>query len=165
MQRYFVIFLMLGLTACGTKTDTKNSTTKDSTNQMLSTDLVSNPNTANGVDSAQLKDMATMDFKDTLHEFGTIHEGEIVEYDFSFVNNGKKPLVIAGASVTCGCTVPMYPHDPVLPGQSGIIKVKFNSAGKSGHQDKSVTVSSNARRPNTMLYIKADIAGDKNKDN
>lgn len=164
MQRYFVIFLLCGLAACNSQTGTTTSQTKDSTGQLLSTDLVSNPNTANGVDSAQLENMATMDFKDTLHEFGTIQEGEIVEYDFNFVNNGKKPLVIAGADVTCGCTVPSYPHDPVAPGKSGVIQVKFNSAGKSGHQDKTITISSNARRANTLLYIKADVNGTKKKN-
>jgi hypothetical protein len=164
MQRYLVIFLMFGLAACSANTASKNQQAKDSTSHMLSTDLVSNPNTANGVDSTQMNDMATIDFKDTLHEFGTIQEGEIVEYDFSFVNNGKKPLVIASTSVTCGCTIPLYPHDPIPPGQGGIIKVKFNSASKSGHQDKSVTVFSNARRAATMLYIKGDVTATKEKE-
>lgn len=165
MQRYFVIFLLCGLAACNAQTGTTTSQAKDSTSQMLSTDLVSNPNTANGVDSTQLDAMATMDFKDTLHEFGTIQEGEIVEYDFTFVNNGKKPLVIASADVTCGCTVPSYPHDPVPPGKGGVIKVKFNSAGKSGHQDKTITIASNARKANTHLHIKADVNETKKKNN
>ena len=102
-----------------------------------------------------------MEFTDTVHDFGTIHEREIVEYEFSFTNNGKTPLIINSAIGSCGCTVPSYPHDPLEPGKSGVMKVTFNSAGKSGHQEKSVTIHTNTLRGLHTLFIKAEIAKEK----
>jgi hypothetical protein len=123
----------------------------------LSADLVKNPHSANGVDKDMLSKMATIDFTDTMHDFGTVHEGEILEYDFHFKNGGQSPLIIGSAAGSCGCTVADYPHEPVQPGQEGIMKVKFNTTGKSGYQEKSVTISSNANRGLRLLLIKAQV--------
>jgi hypothetical protein len=123
----------------------------------LPASVVSNPHTANGVDTVSAARKPTMDFKDTVHEFGTIHQGESVTHDFTFTNNGKTPLIITNAVGSCGCTVPEYPHDPVDPGKSGTIKVTFNSHGKSGHQEKSVTITTNTVRGLGMLYIKGEV--------
>jgi hypothetical protein len=156
MKRYFIaILIIVCASACNSNPGDTKKATVDS--NALPATLVSNPNTANGIDTAQLATMATIDLKDTLHDFGTIQEGETAEYDFAFTNNGKMPLVITDATGSCGCTIPAYPHDPVAPGKSGIIKVKFNSAGKEGHQEKSVTIASNAKRSISMLYIKAEV--------
>lgn len=154
MKKYFFAALMTGLAACGQTN--KNDDMQDK--NLISTDLVHNAHTANGTDTAILDKMPTMDFGvDTVHDFGTIHEGEVTEYDFSFKNTGKTPLVISGANGSCGCTAPDYPKEPVQPGQSGVMKVKFHSAGKEGHQEKSVTINTNSKRGVHMLYIKADV--------
>lgn len=123
----------------------------------LSTDLVQNPHSANGTDKNVLAKMPTIDFVDTMHDFGTVHEGEILQYDFKFKNNGPSPLIIGSAAGSCGCTVADYPHEPVRPGQEGVMKVKFNSSGKTGYQEKSVTISSNATRSIRLLLIKAQV--------
>jgi len=112
---------------------------------------------ANGMDTVSAARKPTMDFTDTLHEFGSIHEGEKVNYEFTFANNGKTPLVITSAYGSCGCTVPEYPHDPVQPGTKGVIKVTFNSQGKSGHIEKSVTIRTNTLHSVHMLYIKGEV--------
>lgn len=112
---------------------------------------------ANGVDTVSAARKPTMEFTDTLHDFGKIHEGEKVTYEFGFSNKGKTPLIITSAYGSCGCTVPEFPKDPVQPGQSGIIKVIFNSQGKSGHIEKSVTVRTNTLRSVHMLYIKGEV--------
>jgi hypothetical protein len=101
--------------------------------------------------------MPTMDFKDSVHDFGNLKEGEVGTYDFEFVNNGKKPLIIASATGSCGCTVPEYPHEPIAPGKGGVIKVKFDTQGKIGHQEKSVTINTNSATGVKMLYIKAEV--------
>lgn len=150
------IFMLSALAACN---NSEKSETKTEDTTLLSTDLVNNPSSANGTDEASLNEMATMDFKDTTHSFGNMKEGEVGTYDFEFSNNGKKPLIIASATGSCGCTVPDYPHEPIAPGKSGVIKVKFDSQGKFGHQEKSVTISTNSRRGTHMLYIKAEVAG------
>jgi Protein of unknown function (DUF1573) len=92
-----------------------------------------------------LKDTTTVELTDTVYNFGTITEGDKVEYSFRFKNTGNKPLVISNAHASCGCTVPEKPEKPVMPGETSFIKVVFNSKGKSGHQEKTIFVSSNAR--------------------
>ena len=150
MKRYLIISL-LALAACG------DGGKKPDNNSQLPTTLVNNPHTANGMDTVAEGLKPTMEFKDTVHNFGTMHEDEVVQYEFSFTNNGKTPLIITDASGSCGCTVPDYPHDPLPPGKSGIMKVTFNSSGKSGHQEKSVTIHANTVRNIHMLFIKADV--------
>jgi hypothetical protein len=153
LKLYAVALAFTVLAACNGNGENETET-KDST--LLSTELVNNPRTADG--ATALDEMATMDFKDTLHDFGNIKEGEKVMHEFEFTNNGKSPLIIAGATGSCGCTVPSYPHDPVPPGKTGVLKVYFDSKGKSGHQEKAVTVKSNSVRGDQMLYIKAEVA-------
>lgn len=150
MKRYLIISL-LALAACG------DGGKKPEDDGKLSTSLVNNPHTASGMDTVAEGLKPTMDFKDTVHNFSTMHEDEVVQYEFSFTNNGKTPLIITDASGSCGCTVPEYPHDPLPPGKSGIMKVTFNSSGKSGHQEKSVTIHANTVRNIHMLFIKADV--------
>ena len=145
------LLVLLFLVACKSNTDTNNK-------GQLPTSLVNNPRSANGVDNESAALKPTMDFADTLHDFGTIHQDEVVNYEFSFTNNGKTPLIINSAIGSCGCTVPSYPHDPVEPGKTGIMKVTFNSAGKSGHQEKTVSIHTNTIRGVQMLFIKSDIA-------
>jgi hypothetical protein len=131
----------------------------------LSTELVNNPRSATGTDTVALDNMPVMEFKDTLHNFGNMQEGEMATYDFEFTNTGKTPLIINNALGSCGCTVPDYPHEPIAPGKSSAIKVKFNSADKNGSQNKSVSLSTNSKRGNYMLYIKAEVKGEAHKLN
>lgn len=135
-----------------------NESSKEDKN-LLESKMVSNPYTADGVDTAVMNRLATMDFADTLHDFGHMKEGEVAEYDFSFKNNGKQPLLISKATGSCGCTVPDYPREPIVPGGTGVVKVKFNSAGKYGFQDKSVTLLTNSTHGMHTLYIKAEVEG------
>jgi len=151
MKRCLMISL-LALAACNNPASNNNNVANQ-----LPTSLVSNPNTANGMDTVAAERKPMMSFTDTLHDFGAINENDKVEYDFAFTNTGKTPLIISNASGSCGCTVPDYPHDPIAPGKSGVMKVTFNSAGKVGHQEKSVTIHTNSLRGIHMLYIKADI--------
>jgi hypothetical protein len=155
LKLYTAALAFTALAACNGNAEQKTEQ-KDST--LLSTDLVNNPRTAEGTTPKALSEMATMDFKDSLHDFGNIKEGEKVVYEFEFTNNGKSPLIIAGATGSCGCTVPTYTQDPIPPGKTDVIKVYFDSKGKSGHQEKAVTVKSNAVRGEQMLYIKAEVA-------
>jgi len=149
MKRYLII-AMLAIAACG---ENKQVNSGDH----LSTSLVNNPHSAAGMDTVAAAMKPVMEFKDTLHNFGNIKEGEAVSYEFSFANTGKTPLIITSASGSCGCTVPDYPHDPILPGQAAVMKVTFNSAGKQGHQEKSVTIVANTVRNVHMLYIQAEV--------
>lgn len=146
---------LISLAACN------NSNKNEAKNEKgLSATLVNNPYTANGVDTAAMHTLATMDFVDTLHDFGTMHAGEMADYDFVFKNNGKNPLIITKANGSCGCTVPDYPHEPIAPGQSNKIHVRFNSTGKFGPQHKSVTILTNSTKGTHMLFITSNVLED-----
>lgn len=91
------------------------------------------------------------------YNFGTIKQGDKVSYDFNFVNTGKEPLVISDAHGSCGCTVPIWPKEPVAKGGKGTIHVEFNSTGKMGMQDKTVTISSNSKDGQKVLHLKGNV--------
>jgi hypothetical protein len=124
-------------------------------NNKVTSDVIQNPNTANGkVDMSQLP---AFSFESELHDFGKIIQGETVSYPFKFKNTGKSDLIIADVSTSCGCTIPSFPKAPVHPGQEGVIRVSFNSAGKHGFQNKSIVIVANTQ-PNTfVLRIKAEV--------
>jgi len=91
------------------------------------------------------------------YNFGTIKQGESVNYDFNFKNVGKEPLIISEAHGSCGCTVPVWPKEPIKPGETAQIKVTFNSTGKMGMQDKTVTITSNAKETSKVLHLKGNV--------
>ncbi len=99
------------------------------------------------------------DFKFNVEEynFGTIKQGDVVNYEFNFTNVGKEPLVITEAHGSCGCTVPVWPKEAIAPGAKATIKVTFNSTGKMGMQDKTVTITSNAKESSKVLHLKGNV--------
>lgn len=105
----------------------------------------------------------TMTFEKNAHDFGTLKEGDRVEYSFKFTNTGKEPLIIEDAKGSCGCTVPVWPKDPILPGKSDEIRVSFNSANKPGAQSKQVTITANTEPLTSKLTISANVTPDPNK--
>jgi hypothetical protein len=119
--------------------------------------IINNPRTAAGVDNKEVAELPVLTFPDTTHDFGMIRQGEKVEHDFTFKNTGRSPLIIAGATSTCGCTAPTFTQEPVPPGGSGTIKVIFSSAGKHGKITKGVTVTSNAYPASKVVTIQADV--------
>lgn len=94
---------------------------------------------------------------DTAYNFGTIHEGDVVQMDFRFKNTGSKPLIISEASSTCGCTIPNYSKKPVAPGEVSVLKVLFNSAGKMGKQFKPIWISANTMPSHFTLSISGNV--------
>lgn len=103
---------------------------------------------------------AKFKFKDgDTHDFGTIAEGPIAEYKFSFENVGKEPLIIQNATASCGCTTPEWPKQPILPGKSGVVTVRFNTQGRVGPFMKDIYIQSNAicDKPRYELHIKGTV--------
>ncbi len=99
-------------------------------------------------------EVALIKFKETNFNFGKIKEGKTVTHVFEFKNEGKTPLVISSAYGSCGCTVPSWPNEPVLPGKSGEIKVSYNSTGKKGQENKEIYIFANTIPNKTVLGIK-----------
>jgi len=78
-----------------------------------------------------------------VYDYGTIYEGDPGECEFRFKNTGKEPLVLSNVTATCGCTVPDWPKDPIMPGRTATIKVKYTTS-RIGGINKTITVISNA---------------------
>jgi len=96
-------------------------------------------------------------FEETSFDFGDIYQGDKVEHVFKFDNTGTQPLIITNVQTTCGCTATAWPRDPVLPGETDSLKVSFDSAGKSGHQNKIVSIISNAVSPLNQVKITTNV--------
>ena len=96
-------------------------------------------------------------FDKTEHDFGTINEGDVVETVFAFTNVGKSELIITSAKGSCGCTVPEWPKEPIMPGEVGEIKVKFNSYRKPNLQQKQITLRTNTEGGKEILKIRAQV--------
>ena len=83
-------------------------------------------------------------FSEDRVDLGDIRQGDKVTRIFEFRNSGNQPLIIENVLTTCGCTVPEWPKQPIEPGAEGILKVVFDSTGKIGRQNKTITMRSNA---------------------
>ena len=107
-------------------------------------------NTKNNADiqatdtGARFTDSTTVEMIDSVYNFGSVADGEKVEYSYRFRNTGKNPLIVSSAVASCGCTVPEKPEEPIKPGETGFLKVVFNSKGRVGEVHKEITVTSNA---------------------
>jgi len=99
--------------------------------------------------------LPVMEFSNTDHDFGTITEGDVVEYTYAFKNTGAAPLIIQSAQGSCGCTVPDWTKEPIPVGATGYVKAKFDSNGKPNIQNKTVTVTANTWPKQTVLRFKA----------
>jgi len=94
----------------------------------------------------------TIKFKEDVHDFGTLQEGDPAVAKFVFKNTGDEPLIIQNVHPSCGCTVPSWSKDPVAPGKEGTIEASYGTRGRVGNFNKSVTVTSTAGT--TVLHIK-----------
>jgi hypothetical protein len=109
---------------------------------------------------ADTVNVAKLDFPEKEFEFGIVDEGDKVNHTFVFKNTGKVPLTITNARGSCGCTVPDWPKEPIAVGDSGEIKVVFNTKGKRNKQTKTVTLTSNTYPVNTVLTLKGEVTPD-----
>jgi hypothetical protein len=94
-------------------------------------------------------------FASLVHDYGTIVQGSDGGCEFTFENKGKSPLNLIEVRASCGCTVPTYTKEQILPGKTGVIKVMYNT-NSIGSFNKSITVSSNAdkRQCNSQTTVK-----------
>ncbi|RMB60958.1 DUF1573 domain-containing protein [Dokdonia sinensis] len=106
---------------------------------------------------AKATEYPVMSFDETEFDFGNIDKGTAVEHKFTFTNTGKAPLVIVDAKSSCGCTVPQYSKDPVAPGETGELLVKYNGSG-TNQVTKTVTIKANTEAGKETIRIKAFVA-------
>lgn len=139
MKTLFLTLFVAGIIITGCNSNKTGSATAD------------NATTANAANAPVMK------FEKETHDFGKIKSGDKVTYDFKFTNAGKTPLIITDAVATCGCTKPEWPKTPVKPGESGAIHVTFNSAAKSGLQDKQITITANTNPAQNRVHLIGEV--------
>jgi len=100
---------------------------------------------------------AKIDFTKEVHDYGTIENGANGQCTFEFKNTGNAPLIISNAKGSCGCTVPSWPKEPIAPGATGSISVKYDTK-RPGAINKNVTITSNAvNEPTKVIRIKGNV--------
>lgn len=96
-------------------------------------------------------------FEKIEHDFGTVKEGGKVSYTYKLTNTGQAPLIIQNAQPSCGCTVPEWSREPIPVGGTGFVKAEFDTNGKQGINNKTITVTANTWPKTTTLRFKAMI--------
>jgi hypothetical protein len=109
-----------------------------------------------GLISFTVNAQAKIEFKSDVIDYGTIEKGSNGVRVFEFTNTGDEPLIISKVSSSCGCTIPKKPKDPILPGQTGQIEVKYDT-NRVNPIRKTITVISNAETPTVALKIKGEV--------
>ena len=91
-----------------------------------------------------------IEFEKTVHDYGDVPFNGNGECEFRFTNIGTEPLLVQKPKSSCGCTIPSWPQEPVLPGESDVIKVTYKT-NRAGNFNKTVTVTSNALKNSTVV--------------
>lgn len=100
---------------------------------------------------------AKIEFKTETIDFGKVERGGDGVRTFEFTNTGRVPLVISDVKSSCGCTIPKKPEAPVMPGETGVIEVKYDTKRPVGPFRKVITVTSNTDTETTLLKIKGEL--------
>lgn len=149
---FFALAASTLLLACGTDEESQ-----------ITSDLINNPITAADSSAIDKDNLPFFEFEEEVKDFGQITQGESVKTIFKFRNVGKSNLIISSAQGSCGCTVPRWPKKPIKPGERGEIEVVFNSEGKSGLQNKTITLVANTIPNTTVIALKGEILAPQSK--
>jgi len=98
-----------------------------------------------------------MTFEQTTVDYGDIEQNSDPLRVFNFVNDGDAPLIIKHAKGSCGCTVPRYPKEPIMPGENAVIEVRYDTK-RIGPFNKSIRLTTNVKEQPIMLYIKGKVS-------
>ena len=149
MKFIHILFTLAIVTSCSTDPSKKAKESKAATTEATT------PNA----------DGPVLTFDKLSHDFGTINEGEVVETVFTLTNTGTSDLIILNARGSCGCTVPDYPKDqPIAPGDSAEVTVKFDSNNKPNANNRSVTFTTNTEKGREVVQIRTFVTPDPLKE-
>ncbi len=150
--KFLLIFVFLLFIQCqSSKEERSIQSVRTTASSISNADIIRNPVTANQpIDTINI---AKMEFESISYHYGEVEEGDVIEHTFSFTNTGNAPLIISNAKSTCGCTVPEWPKAPISVGESGAIKVKFNTANKFDRQVKPIFITANTHPAETKLLL------------
>ena len=146
-----LITIILILSACELTDKRKND---------IDSSIINVPASASGTNEEAVPVLV---FENSNYDFGQISQGEKVTYTYRFTNTGKSDLIIAKVEGSCGCTVMKgWPKHPIKPGGKGKIDVIFDSAGRRGKQNKSISVVANTLPSTTVLKLEGEIVAPDN---
>jgi len=107
---------------------------------------------------SEIANAPAIEFENKTFNFEQLKQGEKVDYEYILKNTGKSDLIIRKVHASCGCTAIISDQKIIPPGESGSIKVSFNSAGKLGNQNKTVTVITNdPDNSREILWIRGEV--------
>lgn len=148
----FLTCLVVAFTSC------RLTDHREGDNDQVGADAVQFP--SSGYRDVDPDALPRIEFAYTHVDFGKVVQGNKVDSIYQFKNTGGSPLVITDVRGSCGCTVGKdWPKQPVPPGSSATISVSFDSEGRSGRQDKTVTVVANTVPPSSVLTLTAEVVG------
>jgi len=148
-MKHIIQFIFLGLLI--------NFWSCDNIETKVSTNLINNPATAQEPKDFDKSSLPQIKFTKTSFDFGLIMQGEKVIHKYKFKNTGGADLIISNVAANCGCTIPTYSKDPIVPGEEGYIEVAFDSEGRGGLQHKEIIVLANTQPNRIELTFTADI--------
>ncbi len=132
-----------------------NGTTQNAYKLIVSADLQEDFTNISAADKAKA---AKINFAQSTFDFGKIKQGESVSFEYTFTNTGKSDLLIRKVTAACGCTAVITSANMIPAGKTGTIKTTFNSAGKVGQQNKTITVITNdPENPKVILWVKGEV--------
>lgn len=144
---WMMVALALGLFACQTTGKTENKSETAAAEQPATAPTApaapQQPKKPDWQEKAETSPRTTVQWASQEFKYGSVPSGTKVTHQFRFTNTGSEPLVLTRVKASCGCTTPSYSTEPVAPGEEGYIDVAFNTTGKQGVQNKSVTVTGN----------------------
>lgn len=100
-----------------------------------------------------------MVFENTTVDYGEIKKGAEPVRKVSFTNKGTEPLIIKNARGSCGCTVPTWPKEPIMPGEAGIIEIRYDTQ-RPGPINKTVKIQTNEGEEELTLYLKGNVSSE-----
>lgn len=136
----FILTISLGMIAC----QSSNSETTETPAAADSKATASAP-------------LTSIQWIDTIKQFGKIQEGEKIILGFRFKNTGNAPLIIETVNPGCGCTVAERPEAPIAPGGEGEIKAAFDSKGRPGATYKTMEVTCNTEQGRYTLVFEGEV--------
>lgn len=153
----YLSFLALAFALVFTSCKSDTATTADTNLATPNAPAVATPTTPPPAPTAPVGPTTTIEFEENSYNFGEVMDGAKVEHVYKFKNTGNEPLVISNAKGSCGCTAPNWPKEPIPPGETGEILVRYDSKGKGRvggrTETKYVTVTANTTPADTRITI------------
>jgi hypothetical protein len=161
MRNFILVFLALPIILMSCQQEGKKSVTELTAEAESNSAIRAAYDDEGNIDTVNV---AQFEWEFTSYDFGTVDEGELVKFSYKFKNVGKIPLIVSKATGSCGCTVPSTPEEPIQPGETGEIKVQFDSEGRPGQASKQVTLTANTYPRITKLDLAGKVTPKATKD-